>query len=49
MHRRTLQELKEDADIMANHGTVAVNVKELKDLIRVYEEANYGSGSCKCD
>ncbi|WP_160112550.1 hypothetical protein [Salicibibacter kimchii] len=49
MHRRKLQELKEDADMMADHGTVPVSVKELKDLISVYEEAKYGSGSYKCD
>ncbi|MBB6449834.1 hypothetical protein HNR44_001812 [Geomicrobium halophilum] len=49
MHLRKLQELKEDADMMADHGTVAVNVKELQDLISVYEETKYGSGSCKCD
>ncbi|QQK74544.1 hypothetical protein HUG15_02275 [Salicibibacter cibarius] len=45
MHRRQLQELKEDVDMVDDSGTVAINVKELKDLISVYEEAKYGAVS----
>ncbi|WP_160112311.1 hypothetical protein [Salicibibacter kimchii] len=39
---RKLYELEDGADMMADHGTVPVNVRDLEELISVYRRIKYG-------
>ena len=39
---RKLYELEDNADMMADHGTVPVNARDLEELTDLYRRVKYG-------